>query len=81
MLVSTLPLAPAVGKVVASESSPRSTSAKADPDSPSTKSKRVSTEAPEPGIGGWSKKRSLMSMVTPWGSPVKIAQSNPDAPM
>ncbi|MCY1218716.1 hypothetical protein D9M72_306650 [compost metagenome] len=65
MLVSTLPLAPAVGRVAALESSPRSTSAIAEPDNPSTKSKRVSTEAPEPGICGWSKKRLLMSMVTP----------------
>ncbi|MNF82979.1 hypothetical protein D3C84_652910 [compost metagenome] len=81
ILVSTLPFAPAVGRVVASASSPRSTSAISEPDSPSTKSKRVSTEAPEPGICGWSKKRLLMSMVTPWGSPLKIAQSNPDAPM
>ena len=35
-------------------------------------SKRARTDAPEPGTGGWSKKRSMRSMVTPIGSSLKV---------
>ncbi|MNM92346.1 hypothetical protein D3C81_1046760 [compost metagenome] len=75
MLVSTLPLAPLVGKVAAVSLSPRRKSPWADPDRPSMMSKRTSADAPEPGTGGTSKKRSLKSTVTPWARPLKVAQS------
>ncbi|MCY1444463.1 hypothetical protein D9M71_609360 [compost metagenome] len=75
MLVSTLPVAPAVGSDVASVLSPRRKSPWDEPDRPSMMSKRTSAEAPEPGIGGTSKKRSVKSMLTPWASPLKVAQS------
>ncbi|MNG95549.1 hypothetical protein D3C79_545890 [compost metagenome] len=75
MLVSTLPVAPAVGSEVASSLSPRRKSPCAEPDRPSMMSKRTSVEAPEPGTSGTSKKRSLMSMDTPWAKSLKVAQS------
>ncbi|MNZ43836.1 hypothetical protein D3C78_614480 [compost metagenome] len=65
----------------ASALSARRKSPKCEPDRPSTASKRASAEAPEPGCGGMLKKRSLMSMVTPRSSFLKVAQSKPEEPM
>lgn len=59
MLVSTLPVAPLVGRLAASSLSPRRKSPWDEPDRPSMMSKRTSADAPEPGTGGTSKKRSL----------------------
>ncbi|MCY1542017.1 hypothetical protein D9M68_777380 [compost metagenome] len=80
ILVSTLPYAPCVAIAAALASSPRRMSLRCDPDSPSTASKRASTDAPDAGIGASSKARRVKSTLAPNGSSRNTAQSKPDIP-
>ncbi|MCY1312243.1 hypothetical protein D9M68_390480 [compost metagenome] len=80
MWVSTLPVVPDSAIAAASLSSPRRTSACAEPDMPSTDVNRASTVAFEIGTGVSSKARRNRSAVTPKASSLNPAQSKPEPP-